>query len=129
VGSLFAKTNNCLRLDVEVETEDLEMVVVAPDGTVFRNDDRNAPTDRRPLVKIATPPNNGWYTVHIASYNGFVIDTNFTLRYGRYVTGNPNCQNPTTPSFARTSRFLDETKAKALESDFLPADPDAPGGD
>src|SRR4051812_37946015 len=36
---LFALPNECVRLEVAAQQQDFEMVVTAPDGTVFRNDD------------------------------------------------------------------------------------------
>jgi hypothetical protein len=67
---VFAAAGQCVRLDLispPHPAPDLELVVVAPNGSVFRNDDRNGALDRRPLVKIGAAPNNGWYTVHVAS--------------------------------------------------------------
>ncbi|MFA5354344.1 MAG: hypothetical protein WC291_08945 [Thermodesulfovibrionales bacterium] len=90
VANVFAAPNECLRLDVTLEGADLEMVVIAPNGTVYRNDDRTA-TDNRPLVKIPSAPNDGWYTVHIAQFNGAPVNADFILLYGRYRAGNPNC--------------------------------------
>src|SRR4029453_11345415 len=75
---------------------------VAPNGLVFRNDDR-APGDLRPLVKIASTPNNGWYTVSIGRFNGAANTGNFTLAYGRYNAGNPNCALPTPPLAPETA--------------------------
>jgi hypothetical protein len=90
VGKLFAAANECVRLDVDRQNADLRMVVVAPNGTIYRNDDRTA-TDFRPLVQINPTPNNGWYTVQLAKFNGQAVSANFTLFYGRYNAGNPNC--------------------------------------
>src|SRR5688572_23123717 len=64
VAQVFAAANECLRLDVTTQFTDLEIVAVAPNGSVFRNDDRAA-GDNRPLVNIRPTPNNGWYTVSI----------------------------------------------------------------
>jgi hypothetical protein len=96
----FAGAGQCVRFDLispPHPAPDMELVVVAPDGTVFRNDDRNGALDRRPVVKIASAPNNGWYTVHIAQFAGAATETNFVLLYGRYPAGNPNCTTPTPP--------------------------------
>lgn len=92
----FAAAGECVRLDVISEGTDLEMVVVAPNGSVFRNDDR-AVGDLRPLVKIDRTPNNGWYTVHLAQFAGSAVNANFVLLYGRYNSGNINCVPASTP--------------------------------
>jgi len=110
-GGTFANTwianfaggvGQCLRFDVTVPSAavavgnlDLELVVVAPNGTVFRNDDRSPGVDRRPLVEIDPAPNNGWYTVHIAQFSGTPVNLNFVLLHGVYNSGNPNCSSPT----------------------------------
>jgi hypothetical protein len=96
----FASAGECVRFDLispPHPAPDMELVVVAPNGTVFRNDDRNGALDRRPLAKIGSAPNNGWYTVHIAQFAGVATETNFVLLYGRYAGGNPNCATPTPP--------------------------------
>lgn len=100
VINVFAAPGQCVRLDLTSPahpTPDMEMVVVAPNGTVFRNDDRNGALDRRPLVKIASAPNNGWYTVRVGQFNGVATETNIVLLYGLYPAGNPNCATPTAP--------------------------------
>jgi hypothetical protein len=96
----FATPDQCVRFDLispPHPAPDMELVVIAPNGTVFRSDDRNGAVDRRPLVKIASAPNNGWYTVHVSQYAGAATETNIVLLYGRYPGGNPNCATPTVP--------------------------------
>jgi hypothetical protein len=103
VINAFANIGECVRFDLispPHPAPDMEIVVVAPNGTVFRNDDRNGALDRRPLVKIASAPNNGWYTVHVSQFNGAPTETNIVLLYGRYNAGNPNCATPTAPESA-----------------------------
>jgi hypothetical protein len=92
--NVFSSGDECIRLDVISQNTDLEMVVVAPNGTVYRNDDRTV-LDARPLVKIDPTPNNGWYTVHLARFDGSAVNANFVLLYGRHNSGNVNCSNPT----------------------------------
>lgn|SRR6185295_16597161 len=109
---VFAASGECMRLDLSTMPAspiDLELVVVAPNGSVFRNDDRAGASDRRPLVKIGSTPNNGWYTVHIAQFNGSPISANFTLLYGRYSAGNHNCASPTAPVLTGASAKDDTT--------------------
>jgi hypothetical protein len=103
VFSAFAAPGECVRFDLASPPHpapDMELVIIAPDGSVFRNDDRNGALDRRPLVKIASAPQNGWYTVHIGQFAGAATETNVVLLYGRYSNGNPNCNVPTLPLFS-----------------------------
>ena len=100
VAEVFAGAGECLRVQVLTQFADLEAVVVAPDGTVFRNDDTNGAANRRPLVKIQGTPDSGWYTVSIGVYNGDAKSGNFTVSYGRYYLPNANCNNPTPPTEA-----------------------------
>ena len=66
-----------------------------PNGSVYRDDDGGG--SLRPLVKIASTPNSGWYTVQVAHYLGAPTNANFTLKYGRYNAGNINCSGGTVP--------------------------------
>ena len=102
IAEVFAGAGRCLRIDVFSEFTNLETVVVAPNGAVFRNDDR-AGGDPRPLVKIASTPNNGWYTVSIGQFAGAAVTGNFSVAYGNYNAGNPNCSSPTPPFTAETA--------------------------
>jgi len=119
----FASPGQCVRFDLispPHPAPDMELVVVAPNGSVFRNDDRNGAFDRRPLVKIGSAPNNGWYTVHVSQFNGAPTEANIVLLYGRYPAGNPNCAGATPASAV----------AGSLESLSLgDADDDAKAGD
>jgi hypothetical protein len=132
---VFADVGECVRLDVTAQPADLELVVVAPNGTVFRNDDR--PGDLRPLVQIAGAPNNGWYTVHLSHFAGAAIEGNFTLLYGRYNAGNANCAQPTPATLTSRSiggpTLLDEestTEIKRQTTSEVAVEPpkaDSPG--
>jgi hypothetical protein len=99
VAELYAGRGECVRLFVTTTAFDAKLTVVAPNGTVYRDDDGGG--SLRPLVKIASAPVQGWYTVQVAHYAGLPQNANFTLLYGRYTAGNANCANPT-PPFART---------------------------
>ncbi len=96
-AEIFGGANECLRLDVTAQTVDLEIVAVAPNGTVFRNDDR--PGSLLPLVKI-NGAQNGWYTVSVSQFAGAISDSNFNFAFGRYNLNNPNCATPTAPAMA-----------------------------
>lgn len=93
---IYAEPTNCIRLNMESQDQnDLELVLVSPSGAVWRNDDRNGPADRRPLIQAITDA-TGWYTLQVSSFNGTGVEDNFILKYGRYANGNPNCATPTT---------------------------------
>jgi hypothetical protein len=112
---IFSFAQRCLRVEVTSQTADLEIVVVAPNGTIFRNDDTGlAPCPNCPLVKIGNTPNQGWYTVQVSHFAGAANFTNFTLLHGQYPLNNANCATPTTP---QSSRAL--TTQKSLEPEFL----------
>ena len=99
VAEIFASPGRCFRLAVTSEGADLETVVRAPNGQVFRNDDGFvSPCGLCPVVKIANTPNNGWYTVSIGHFNGVAVSTNFNLQYSLYNLGNPNCSGATAPA-------------------------------
>ena len=98
VAEIFADPGRCMRLAVTTEGVDLETVVRAPNGQVFRNDDGFiGGCGLCPVVKIANTPNNGWYTVSIGQFAGAAASANFTLAYSLYNLGNPNCAGATAP--------------------------------
>lgn len=99
---IYAEPNECLRVDVTSQNADLEAVLVSPEGTVWRNDDRIIQTDLRPLIKV-TPNVKGWYTLQISKYNGVAPYAIFTVEHGRYNQGNPNCAGGITPSLTGVS--------------------------
>jgi len=109
-AELYAAPGECVRFFVTSTAFDSELTVIAPNGTVYRNDDGGG--SLRPLVKIPSAPSQGWYTVQVAHFAGAAINSNFTLLYGRYSAGNVNCANGTPPlsvsSFA-TESFKDES--------------------
>ena len=92
VAQLSKEIGPCMRLDVIYQQADLEIVAVAPDGTVYRNDDRNG--SLKPLVVVPPNTRKGWYTVQVSHYAGSPVEPNFALAYGTYTPGSPNCANP-----------------------------------
>ncbi|MDP9142844.1 MAG: hypothetical protein M3O62_18895 [Pseudomonadota bacterium] len=93
---VFTAGSECLRLDISgttPSTADLRATLVCPNGQVFRNDDR-ASNNTRPLIK-ARPTGAGWCSLSISHYSGGGVDTDFTLRVGRYPFNNTNCSSPT----------------------------------
>lgn len=94
---IYARAGACIRLDVTAQDQgaDLEMVLVSPDGTAWRND--NDLLDPTPLIKVKDAPVMGWYSLQVSDTRGLGAQANFQLRYGLYNIGNPNCINPTLP--------------------------------
>jgi hypothetical protein len=70
------------------------MVLISPTGIIWRNDDFFG--DPRPLIEAITDI-NGWYTLQVSHSVGADVIADFTLRYGRYNSGNPNCSSVTSP--------------------------------
>ena len=124
--AIFANTNECLRLDEVVMSgagADDEMVVVAPNGNVYRNDDFGGTT--RPRVVIIPTPARGWYYVSIARFNGAPApEHDLQFAFGRYTnnTANPNCASPTVAAAPASPAAL---KPEARPQ---PGSPDAPSG-
>ena len=99
VVQAFGGPNECLRFETNYQAQDLELTVVTPDGTVYRDDDGSSLCAVCSLVKLVTPPTQrGWYTVHVSHYGGAPVDAEFRLFYGRYTAANPNCSNSTAPA-------------------------------
>jgi len=102
-AQVFADVNECLRLEVTSQSDDMKMVVVSPSGATWRNDDFYG---LRPLV-TAHADVKGYYTVHINRYNGNQATNTvqlFSLAYGRYVSGTPtNCPSATAPSISASA--------------------------
>jgi len=92
---IYSLGDECVRLDVTAQTSDLEMVLISPTGRIWRNDDRSL-SAFRPLIKAITDI-NGWYTLQVSHSVGADVIADFTLRYGRYNSGNPNCSSVTFP--------------------------------
>lgn len=84
-AELYAQPGECVRFFVTSTNFDSELTVIAPNGTVYRDDDDGGL--QRPLVKIASAPSQGWYTVQVAHFAGAAMNSNFTLMYGRYSAG------------------------------------------
>jgi len=104
----------CLRIAVLAQATDLEATVVAPNGTVFRDDDGGGAN--RPLVKINNTPNNGWYTVSINHWAGAAVSANFTLSLERVPVNSASCLPGTPPSAS-----LQATAPKANRAPTPPA--------
>jgi hypothetical protein len=98
--SIFSGGGECVRIDVTFQEVDLEATLIGPHGFVWRNDDSGSGAcPLCPLVKAIVGP-AGWYTLQISHFAGSASAADFTVRYGRYNNGNPNCSAPTTPLVA-----------------------------
>lgn len=87
----------CARFHVTNASADLEMVVVAPNGTFFRNDDGGGGVN--PLVVIGdTSTQRGIYTMVLQHFAGTSIAGGYVLKASQYAAGNVNCAAPTTPA-------------------------------
>ena len=114
---VFAGANECVRIEVvqSIQGVDLETVVRAPNGSIYRNDDGSGGgAFNNPLVKINGAPNSGWYSVSINHWNGFASYADFVLTYGRYPLNNPNCAGATTPAAASSILFKPNFEAPAV---------------
>ncbi|WP_009631403.1 hypothetical protein [Synechocystis sp. PCC 7509] len=98
---VFSSGNECVRIHGLAQAVDLEAVLVAPNGQVWRNDDGGG--SLRPLIKAITPSVRGWYTLQISGYSGLQARSDFQLAYGRYNSANPNCSGATVPSFGASA--------------------------
>jgi hypothetical protein len=99
VGEFVAGNAQCVRFDVTEQATDLEMIVIAPNGVIFQNDDKGAGfCPLCPLVKINVAPIGGWYTVRIGRSTGGAVDASFTMLVSQYNPGNANCADPTPPA-------------------------------
>jgi hypothetical protein len=78
---------------VTQQTADLEMTVIAPNGTVYQNDDTTV-ADKRPRLKINNTPAPGSYTVVIGQASGSPVTQTFLVAFGVYALGNMNCTSP-----------------------------------
>jgi hypothetical protein len=87
---IFSSGNECVRVHGLAQATDLEAVLIAPNGQVWRDDDGGG--SLRPLIRANTPSGvRGWYTLQISGYSGTQARSDFQLAYGRYNLGNPNC--------------------------------------
>jgi hypothetical protein len=98
VTQIAVRQGECLRIDVTDQDTDLEAVLIAPNGTVYRNNDR-AGGDLRPLIKVNGAPQHGWYTLQLSQAAGLPVNTDFTLAFGRYFLNDPHHCTPGTVGF------------------------------
>ena len=95
-AEVYSLPNSCLRIAVTASPgTDLEAVVVAPNGTVYRDNDGGP--GAFPLVKINPTPNNGWYTVSLNNQAGSAVSANFTATLQRLLPNSASCLPATTP--------------------------------
>ncbi len=94
VVQVYAREGECLRLDIDVQTEDMAILLLSPSVNFgLLNDDRDfAGGDTRPLIATEPIPWTGWYTVVVSYFDLDKRVARFNLNYGRYPAGNLNCQ-------------------------------------
>jgi hypothetical protein len=106
---VFASEGECLRLDVDGQSDDTTMLLATPSvnfGVV--NDDRDFDGgDLRPLILVDPVPWSGWYTVAVSYFELDNRRVKFNLKYGRYPSGNPNCVQSPTATAQQIKRFTE----------------------
>lgn len=98
VIQVYAQEGECLRLDVNTQTEDMVLAWITTyiwDSEIWDDRDFNG-GDFRPLFVRDPVPRTGWYTVLVSYFDPDDRVGRFTLEYGRYPSGNANCQVPVT---------------------------------
>ena len=73
---------------------DATATLVAPNGTVWFDDDSNG--SLRPKIKALTN-SRGWHVLTISTYAGYAGTRDITLTYGRYAANSSNCAGATPP--------------------------------
>lgn len=96
VETVYGGIGECLWIEVMEQSADLEAVLVGPDGTVWRNDDRDSPTNTMPFIK-AVPSASGWYTLIISNYNAAGPTADFHFQMRRYPVSDAQCAAPSDP--------------------------------
>jgi len=120
---VYAGARECLRLEVTSQETDMEMRVVAPDGskTWLSDDSGELPCPLCPVLAIPTRQQSGWYTVHIGEYAGASVQANFTIAYGRYARTSPNCTASASPAGAAPASTIDkDSHSPAPDPRFAP---------
>lgn len=107
---VYAGARECLRLEVISQEADMEMRIVAPDGskTWLSDDSGELPCPLCPVLAIPTRQQPGWYTVHVGEFGGASVQANFTIAYGRYARTSPNCTASASPAGAAPARAIDK---------------------
>lgn len=123
---VFASEGECLRLDVDGQSDDTAMLVATPSvnfGVV--SDDRDFDGgDFRPLITVDPVPWTGWYTVAVSYFDLDNRRVKFNLKYGRYPSGNPNCVQAATATAPQIKRFNDAVPKVSMPAARLLEDVD-----
>lgn len=95
--------NVCVRIEASKNYSDLEAVLIAPDGTVWLDDNGSAITDgngtdmKLPLLKVITPV-GGQYVLQISQTDAKKdVPSSFMWSYGVYIVSSLNCAGPSQP--------------------------------
>jgi hypothetical protein len=122
VIQVFAAEGECLRLDVDSQTQDTAMLLASPAvHIVAASDDRDFDADDfRPLIFIDPIPATGWYTVAVSYFDWAPTVAKFVLKYGRYPSGNANCPVPPPATGAQLKQLgVDSSKVKAPKASAI----------
>jgi hypothetical protein len=113
IAQVFAAAGECLRLDIDEQTEDMALLLISPSvNFAGLNDDRDFDGgDFRPLFGLDPVPFTGWYTVVVSYFDLDNRVARFNLRYARYRGGNPNCL-PLSAATAQTLQPLSSNPSK-----------------
>jgi hypothetical protein len=104
VIQVFSAEGECLRLDVDTQTQDSALIVLSPSVLSAGGNDDRAEDDTRPLFFQDGMPATGWYTVAISYWDWAPTQVKFILKYGRYPAGNPNCAAAATAASVQLER-------------------------
>ena len=118
VSQLYARTGECLRLDVTQQSANTAIFVVAPRGNAgATSTDRDPGVDERPLLMLDNLPWTGWYTVIVGFEGAGNTVVRARLDYGRYPGGNANCQPPVAAAAQEFERFGGDPAMPALPAE------------
>ena len=95
VVQVFSAAGECLRLDIDEQSQNLGMATVSPNVFIGGFSDDRSISDDRPLIRMDPTDLTGWHTIVVSLENPGPQLAKFTLKYGRYPTGNPNCEAAT----------------------------------
>ncbi len=97
VAQVFTAGNECMRIAVTSQGQDLEATLISPSGTIWQDDDSGGLN--RPLIKAVTNV-RGWYPLTLSHWSGASVNADFTMTVQRAATTSSLCAPATTPRAA-----------------------------
>lgn len=92
VLTLRLGNNECLRLEVKSQTNDLAMMMIEPGGRIYGNNAGARMTCAGcPIIMLRSTPTPGDYVVILNNTRDPFEETHFVLNVGRYNANNANC--------------------------------------